>query len=259
MLFNSPIFIFLFLPIVIAGYYFLNKHRFIVTAKIFLILSSLFFYGYWESKYVSLILLSLVFNFTIGSMLNVDNSKRNAISKKLVLAFGIIVNLAVLGYFKYADFFIENINALFGTNVPLLHIILPLAISFFTFQQISYLVDSFRGETREYDFLNYMLFVTFFPQLIAGPIVRHNEVIPQFAKAKTKVINWKNFSEGLFLFIIGLSKKVIIADTVAKWATAGYSNAADLTFVEAWISIISYTFQIYYDFSGYTDWYRQNV
>lgn len=249
MLFNSIQFLFLFLPFVLFAYFFLNKHKFTTAAKIFLVFASLFFYGFWNIKYVSLILFSALFNFAAGSMLNVKSGKQN----KYVLFFGIFINVLVLGYYKYADFFIKNINTLFKTHIELLHIILPLAISFFTFQQISYLVDSYNRKTRECDFLNYILFVTFFPQLIAGPIVRHTEMMPQFKSVKTKVFNPKNFCEGLFLFIIGLFKKVVIADTLAKWADIGYANTLNLTFLEAWISIFSYTFQIYYDFSGYSD------
>lgn len=135
----------------------------------------------------------------------------------------------------------------------MLHLALPLAISFFTFQQIAYLVDSYRGETKEYDFLNYSLFVTFFPQLIAGPIVHHKEMMPQFANVRNKVKNYRNIALGLFIFSIGLFKKVVIADTFAVWATAGFDKAITLNFFEAWATSLSYTFQLYFDFSGYTD------
>ena len=171
----------------------------------------------------------------------------------MALIFGIVSNLALLGYFKYADFFIENFNFISGSNVNLLHMVLPLAISFFTFQQIAYLVDSYRGETKEYDFLNYALFVTFFPQLIAGPIVHHKEMMPQFASKWNMVKNYRNIALGLFIFSIGLFKKVVIADTFAVWATAGFDTATTLNFFEAWATSLSYTFQLYFDFSGYTD------
>ena len=158
-----------------------------------------------------------------------------------------------MGYFKYTDFFIENINLLADGNVPTLDLALPLAISFFTFQQISYLVDSYRQETKEYDFLNYALFVTFFPQLIAGPIVHHKEMMPQFSKTRNKVKNYKNITIGLFIFSIGLFKKVVIADTFSVWATAGFDTATALNLFEAWATSLSYTFQLYFDFSGYAD------
>jgi len=188
----------------------------------------------------------MFFNFIIGRKLSKNPSKT-------LLTFGIIGNLALLGYFKYADFFIENINKIFGSNIQLLHLALPLAISFFTFQQIAYLVDSYRKETKEYDLLNYSLFVTFFPQLIAGPIVHHKEMMPQFESKWNLVKNYKNIAKGLFIFSIGLFKKVVIADTFAIWANNGFDSAETLNFFEAWATSLSYTFQLYFDFSGYTD------
>ena len=173
--------------------------------------------------------------------------------RKSILIFGIVFNLSLLGYFKYTDFLIENFNLAFNSNAELLNLALPLAISFFTFQQIAYLVDSYRQETKEYDFLNYALFVTFFPQLIAGPIVHHKEMMPQFAKTRNKVKNYRNIAMGLFIFSIGLFKKVVIADTFAVWATAGFDIATTLNLFEAWATSLSYTFQLYFDFSGYTD------
>jgi D-alanyl-lipoteichoic acid acyltransferase DltB (MBOAT superfamily) len=175
------------------------------------------------------------------------------VHKKSLLIFGIVANVALLGYFKYTDFLIENVNLAFDTTIPLLHLALPLAISFFTFQQIAYLVDSYRGETAEYDFLNYALFVTFFPQLIAGPIVHHSEMMPQFASRWNLVKNYKNIALGLFIFSMGLFKKVVIADSFAVWATAGFDTATTLNLFEAWATSLSYTFQLYFDFSGYTD------
>ena len=196
----------------------------------------------------------MLFNYLIGNSLNKDikENKKN-FSKKSILIFGIVANLLLLGYFKYADFFIENINFISGVNLNLLHMVLPLAISFFTFQQIAYLVDSYKKETKEYDFLNYALFVTFFPQLIAGPIVHHKEMMPQFDSAKNMVKNYRNITLGLFIFSIGLFKKVVIADTFAVWATAGFDTATTLNLLEAWATSLSYTFQLYFDFSGYTD------
>ena len=222
-----------------------------VGAKGFLVFASLFFYSWWNISYLPIILSSLLFNYIIGNSLN-ENFKKVQVHKKSLLSFGIVSNVALLGYFKYTDFFIENFNLAFDGSVPLLHLALPLAISFFTFQQIAYLVDSYRGETAEYDFLNYALFVTFFPQLIAGPIVHHKEMMPQFASRWNLVKNYKNIALGLFIFSIGLFKKVVIADSFAAWATAGF-NANTLNFFEAWATSLSYTFQLYFDFSGYTD------
>ncbi|MDX9742937.1 MAG: MBOAT family O-acyltransferase, partial [Arcobacteraceae bacterium] len=223
MLFNSYEFIFLFLPITYFIYFYLTSKRLITGAKGFLVFASLFFYSWWNIIYLPLILASMLFNYVIGSSLTKIGTAtlvgaKKTFSKKSLLIFGIISNLLLLGYFKYADFFISNINLASGTNFDLLHLALPLAISFFTFQQIAYLVDSYRGETKEYDFLNYSLFVTFFPQLIAGPIVHHKEMMPQFAQTSNFVKKYKNIALGLFIFSIGLFKKVVIADTFAVWA-----------------------------------------
>ena len=252
MLFNSYEFIFAFLPITFFIYFFLLNRRLIIGAKGFLVFSSLFFYSWWNITYLPIILTSMLFNYVIGNSLN-SNFKKVQLHQKSLLTFGIVSNIVLLGYFKYMDFFIENTNSITGSNYDLLHLALPLAISFFTFQQIAYLVDSYRQETAEYDFLNYALFVTFFPQLIAGPIVHHKEMMPQFASKWNLVKNYKNIATGLFIFSIGLFKKVVIADQFAIWATNGFDKAEVLNLVEAWATSLSYTFQLYFDFSGYTD------
>ena len=251
MLFNSYEFIFVFLPLTFFIYFFLLQQRLLFAAKSFLVFSSLFFYSWWNIDYLPIILVSLLFNYTIGNMLN-ENIKKIKIHKKIILTAGITANIALLGYFKYTDFLLENFNLAFNTSVPLLHLALPLAISFFTFQQIAYLVDSYRGETDEYDFLNYALFVTFFPQLIAGPIVHHSEMMPQFASRWNLIKNYKHIALGLFLFSIGLFKKVVIADSFSLWVNIGF-EADMLHFIDAWATSLSYTFQLYFDFSGYTD------
>jgi len=250
LIFNSYEFIFAFLPITFFIYFYLNYKRLTEASKGFLVFASLFFYSWWNVVYLPLILTSMLFNYYLGNLLAKGHK---SFSRKGMLTFGIVLNLALLGYFKYTDFFIENFNMIFDSKAGLLHLALPLAISFFTFQQISYLVDSYRQETKEYDFLNYALFVTFFPQLIAGPIVHHKEMMPQFAQKKNKMINYANISLGVFIFSIGLFKKVVIADTFATWATAGFDSTATLNFFEGWITSLSYTFQLYFDFSGYTD------
>jgi D-alanyl-lipoteichoic acid acyltransferase DltB (MBOAT superfamily) len=173
--------------------------------------------------------------------------------KKIYLISGVIINIALIAYFKYADFFIENINSVLKTNVVFLNLVLPLAISFFTFEQIAYLIDCYKKETKKYNFIDYSIFVIFFPQLIAGPIVHHSEMIPQFKDKLNRVINYSNISKGLFIFSIGLFKKVVIADTFAIWATNGFDNVNYLSFFDAWVTSLSYTFQLYFDFSGYTD------
>ena len=251
MLFNSYVYIFAFLPITFFMYFYLNHKRLTEASKGFLVFSSLFFYSWWNPIYLPIILVSMLFNYAIGEIFTKDSFRK--VSKKSVLIFAILSNISLLGYFKYADFFISNINFITGENIGLYHLALPLGISFFTFQQISYLVDSYRGETKEYDFLNYALFVTFFPQLIAGPIVHHKEMMPQFAKTGNKVINYKNIAMGIFIFTIGLFKKVVIADTFSIWAIKGFDTVDTLNFLSAWATSLSYTFQLYFDFSGYTD------
>jgi len=249
MLFNSFEFIFIFFPIVFIVYFTLNKFRLIKLGKLWIVLSSLFFYSWWNIAYLPLLLASLFFNFYLGKLLGrKDNTKQKAL-----LTFGIIVNVALLGYFKYTDFFLANVNFLFKTTFDLFNLALPLAISFFTFQQIAYLVDAYRKETKDYSFFDYALFVTFFPQLIAGPIVYHAELIPQLEGLKGKILNYKNVAIGFFIFILGLFKKVAIADTFAAWANTGFANSASLTVAEGWITSLSYTMQLYFDFSGYSD------
>jgi alginate O-acetyltransferase complex protein AlgI len=253
-LFNSFEFIFAFLPITFIVYFLLNKRKLTTAGTAWLVFASLFFYSWWNVKYLALIGGSIIFNFAVGSALaKIARSDRGAWPKKSILIFGIVVNVLLLGYYKYADFFIANLDALAGFQLPLQKIVLPLGISFFTFTQIAYLVDASAGAAREYDFLNYALFVTFFPHLLAGPIIHHREMMPQFASIRNKVLNYRNLSRALFLFFIGLSKKVIIADSIAPIANAGFDASSHLSFLDAWVTSLSYTFQIYFDFSAYTD------
>ena len=255
MLFNSYIFIFLFLPITLYVFYRIGElghHRVAIS---WLVGASLFFYGWWNPIYLGLILLSILFNYAAGVTLS-HQTQTTSLSKKSILGLGICVNLGLLGYFKYANFFVDNINWLFGTDFNLKKILLPLAISFFTFQQITYLVDAYRGETREYNFLHYCLFVTFFPQLIAGPIVHHKEMLPQFARDTIYRLNLEHLAVGLSVFFIGLLKKVIIADGIAQYSTPVFDAAqagTAIAFVDAWAGVLAYTFQLYFDFSGYSD------
>ena len=254
MLFNSYIFIFIFLPITFFVYFYLNNKKKTNLSKFFLVFSSLLFYSWWNLAYLPIILGSMTFNYVIGKKINkslhTDNTRY---SKKFLLVFGISLNILLLGYFKYADFFIENINIAFRANLESLNLLLPLAISFFTFQQIAYLIDCYRQEVNEYGFQNYAIFVTFFPQLIAGPIVHHKEMMPQFMETSNKVKNYQNIVIGLFIFSIGLFKKVIIADTFSVWVNEGFDVQQNLDFFEAWATSLSYSFQLYFDFSGYTD------
>jgi len=254
MIFSSPQFILLFLPIAFFGYFTLNRLRLILAGKTWLVAASLFFYAYWNIAYLPLLLGSVFFNYAVGTGLSPrPASDRSRFSRLFVLAGSIAANLSLLGYFKYTDFLIHNINSAFNTGYALPHILLPLGISFFTFTQIAYLVDSFRGEAKEYDFLNYALFVTYFPHLIAGPILHHREMMPQFESRWNLGIRYRNIVLGLFIFSIGFFKKAIIADTFAVWADAGFDGTTALDFFGAWATSLSYTFQIYFDFSGYCD------
>lgn len=249
MLFNSYTFIFIYLPVVLVVFHYFGSRGNVRISIAWLVAASLFFYGWWNPKYLGLILGSIFFNYAVGSLLcNSKNTK--------ILTIGIVINLAFLGYFKYTNFFIENINSIFYLNLQIETIILPLAISFFTFQQISYLVDAYKGETREYNFLHYCLFVTFFPQLIAGPIVHHKEMLPQFLVKNNLSVKIDNISIGVSIFAIGLFKKVVLADSISLYATPVFDAAESgihLTFFEAWAGAFSYTLQLYFDFSGYSD------
>jgi D-alanyl-lipoteichoic acid acyltransferase DltB (MBOAT superfamily) len=252
MLFNSYPFIFAFLPITLLGFFLIGsqaRHRVVVA---WLVAASLFFYGWWNPIYLWLVITSMLFNYAVGIALSGQRSTQ----KKAVLVFGVTANLATLGYFKYANFFVENVNNLVGAHFHLDPIILPLGISFFTFQQIAYLVDAYRGETREYNFLDYCLFVTFFPQWIAGPIVHHAEVLPQFENPAVYRFKKRNMAVGLTIFCLGLFKKTVLADGIALHANLVFKAAANglqLSFLEAWGGALAYTFQLYFDFSGYSD------
>lgn len=252
MLYNSYVFIILFLPIVLVIWFFLNKVKQHNIALGWLVISSIFFYGYFNWSYVPIILVSIIINYCISRVIGPEG-KYSRIVRKSVLCSGLMINIGILFYFKYYDFFIENINLVFGTSFNMLNLLLPLGISFFTFQQISFLVDSYKEGMKKYSLLEYMLFVTFFPQLIAGPIVLHNEIIPQFKDINNRKFNIDNFAKGLCAFSIGLVKKVIVADTFAKAADFGFANIDNLGMVNAMIVMVSYTFQIYFDFSGYCD------
>ncbi len=263
MIFSSWQFILLFLPITVAVYFVLNGRKFLVLGKAWLVLASLFFYAYWNWQYLPLILISIGFNYALGTGLSRSHDaapgEQNGggflrlMGRRGWLAVGIGANLTMLAYYKYANFIVDNINAIDGVQVQLNTIALPLAVSFFTFTQIVYLVDSFRGETSQYNLLNYSLFVTFFPHLIAGPIVQHSQIMPQFASRWTWVSRESNILKGLFIFSMGLVKKLLIADTFAVWADAGFDGAGALDFYSAGVSSLSYTFQLYFDFSGYCD------
>ena len=250
MAFNSYYYIIFFLPVV-AVYLILSKSSYVSTGKAWLVLVSLYFYGFMNFFYVPLLLCSIIANYVFGILL--DGNTKRRFSRRLVLCLGISFNLVLLMYFKYTNFLILNINEFFKAHISTLQLILPLAISFFTFQQISYLVDKYKGELNGDPFLDYCLFVTFFPKLIAGPIVCYNEIMPQFSLFRNKIFTYKNLSYGIFLVSIGLFKKSVIADSFGIYADRGFAITDSLSFCEAWVASLSYTLQIYFDFSGYTD------
>ncbi len=251
MTFNSYIFVLLFLPLSVVGYFLLNKLKLYNTSKVFLICMSLWFYGYFNYSYLPIMVVSILFNWFVSRA--ICKIEQRNMAKKLFLALGILFNLGLIFYFKYFDFFVENINAAFGSDFMLRNIILPLGISFYTFQQVSYIVDSYKGQTANYNFIDYALFVSFFPQLVAGPIALHGEMIPQFKDEGNKRVIYENLSEGIYVFSIGLFKKVMIADVFGVVVNWGYSNVHSLSSLDAILIMLAYTFQIYFDFSGYSD------
>lgn len=252
MAFNSFSFIALFLPIVVIVYFFIIQKRFSIASKWWLVACSLVFYGLGGVQYLPYLLLSIVFNYLLGRHL-LHGTHHPSSRFKTILAGGIIANVSYLVFFKYAEFLIGNINSVISTGIKPFHYLLPLAISFFTFQQIMYLVDCYHKRITESSLLDYLLYVTFFPKLIAGPITHYNELIPQFHKPRNKILNYANLSAGLYLFVIGLFKKVIIADNLAGFVATGFANAEILPFVDAWATSLAFTFQLYFDFSGYVD------
>jgi len=253
MLFNSPLFIILFLPITLMVYWMLHAFNRTQAAVSWLILMSFCFYAWWDWRYVGLIAGGIMMNYGIVKKLLHTQQQPH---RKALLILGVVFNLSLLGYFKYTDFFIENINQLLGLSWPILDIILPLGISFFIFQKIAFLVDAYRGEFDRIEFKQFTAFVIFFPQLIAGPIAKHNELFVQFEPKKKIELDWEMMTLGLICFGIGLFKKTTIADTLASYSTPFFTQTAidyTPTFIDAWACTICYSFQIYFDFSGYSD------
>ena len=253
MIFSSYIFVLGFLPITIYLYYVTGNKFGGRPAVSILVIASIVYYGWWNPAFTWIILISILFNYSLGTILSKDTASGQA--RKMVLIVGVFANLGGLGYFKYANFLTDAVNGTFGSDFTLERITLPLAISFFTFQQIAYIVDSYRGLVRESNFLSYCLFVTFFPQLIAGPIVHHKEMMPQFATSVSRRVTARNLSIGMTMFSIGLFKKLLIADNLSGFADNVFELAAnnDVTVLEAWLGALAYTGQIYFDFSAYSD------
>jgi alginate O-acetyltransferase complex protein AlgI len=255
MLFNSYGFIFLYLPVVLLVFFQLGRVN-QAYASAWLALASLIFYAYWNPAYVGLLLGSIIFNYICGLKIAKAVAQHAPRGKKFLLIFAVTVNLLLLAYFKYFNFFVDSVNSITGSHWSLSNIILPLGISFFTFTQIAFLVDASRGVAREYSFNHYCVFVTYFPHLIAGPIIHHKEMMPQFADSRVYRFSSESFLVGLTIFAIGLVKKTGVADELAPFADAVFASAQDgsaLTMLQAWSGSLAYTFQIYFDFSGYSD------
>lgn len=255
MLFNSSYFIFIFLPIVVFFFYAITG-KFSVTASIlWLFICSLFFYAWWDASFVLVLLLSICTNYSLSLLIVASLSKNNRAARLFFIA-GILFNLSLIGYFKYSNFIVNNVNLFFNNNLALDNVILPLGISFFTFQQIAYLSDCYRGTIKPSKILPYSLFVSFFPQLVAGPIVRFQTITPQLTSKYLSKLNYVNLSKGLSFFIIGLFKKVILADTIAVISNAVFHQASignPVGLYHSWAGALAYTFQLYFDFSGYCD------
>lgn len=256
MLFNSYQFVLLFLPAVLLGFYWIaGRNPF--AATVWLAVASLFFYGWWNPRFVFLLLGSVAFNYALGFAIGRSRGADSASKRSTgLLAFAITANLLVLGFFKYTNFFLAASNDIAGTHFGVLDIVLPLGISFFTFTQIAFLVDVNRGIATEYSFVHYLLFVTYFPHLIAGPLLHHKQMMPQFADRSIYRINVDNLNVGLTMFAIGLFKKVMIADQFAIYSNVVFDAAAhgsEPKLFEAWAGALSYSLQIYFDFSGYSD------
>jgi D-alanyl-lipoteichoic acid acyltransferase DltB (MBOAT superfamily) len=254
MLFNSYIFIFAFMPFVLFGYFALNHLGYLRAGKLFLLGGSWLFYGWWNPIYLPLLLGSIVVNYTIAGKIQSYGRSREVIPpKKRLMLLGVCLNVSLLAYYKYMDFFIFNVNLLPGVEFEYLRLALPLGISFFTLQQIAFIVDCYRSPLKERSPLDYALFVSFFPQLIAGPIVHHREIMPQFQTTDNRRFHVDNFVLGSFVFSIGLFKKVVIADSFEILVNYGFDYADTLSLLEAWLVQYSYTFQLYFDFSAYSD------
>lgn len=249
MLFNSYVFILGFLPLTLILYYLSARWFGSLCARCVLILASLFFYSWWDVRNLPILLGSILLNYFIaGQILRCAGRGRKA-----WLTAGIVFDLGLLGYFKYTAFAVDTVNSLFHTGFAVPQIVLPLGISFFTFTQIACLVDSYRGEVKGYTKSGYFLFVTIFPHLIAGPILYHKDMIPQFMDERNYHINYENLNRGIVWFTIGLAKKVLIADKLSLYVNEAFSQADALSMIDAWFASFAYTLQLYFDFSGYSE------
>jgi len=256
MLFHSPIFLFAFLPVTWGIFRLLASLGRRQVALAWVVLMSLVFYGYWNPAYLILIVGSIAVNFTVGMRIAPGGSALSDPTRRWLLYGGLIFNLGLLGYFKYANFFVDSLHGITGWSFNLAHVILPLGISFFTFQKIAFLVDAYQGRTGKYTLIEYCFFVTFFPQLIAGPIVQHHQIIPQLERPETFRFRATDLWVGLTIFAIGLFKKMVLADGCAIYVSPVFGGAgahAGLGALDAWAATLAYAFQLYFDFSGYSD------
>lgn len=252
MVFSSYIFILCFLPVFIIGYYFIGKFSKKYTAAlVYIIIMSMIFYGYSNIRFLLILLASILLNWKVSRLFYRDYISSNG--RKALLCGGICASILLIFYFKYYNFFAENINFLFSESLAIRDIILPLGISFYTFQQISFIVDSYHDETKDYKFLEYFGYVIFFPQLVAGPVVLHDEIIPQFRNTKIRDLDFDNLSAGIQMFTFGLFKKAVLADTLGSGVTWTFSSLPSASSGDFIVTALCYTFQIYFDFSGYSD------
>ena len=245
MVFSSILFLFRFLPITLAIYYLAPRK----LKNAVLVVCSLFFYSWGEVRYFPIMLASTVVDYTCSRMIESHREKKNIC--RFWMGVSLLFNLGSLGFFKYTNFFVENINALFGTDFGGISLVLPLGISFYTFQTLSYTIDVYRGKTKaERNIINFAAFVTLFPQLIAGPIVKYTDISRELRERK---VDLAQINDGIMLFIFGLGKKVLIANNVGSlWDQVQALGFANISMPLAWLGIIAYSFQIYFDFSGYS-------
>lgn len=255
MLFNSSVFVFIFMPVVLVGYFLIAKksHQ---GALAWLAGASIFFYAYWSIKALPVLVVSIGVNYWFGTLLTRQEWKY----RRAVLIFAIIANLMALGYYKYINFFIDNINDVRDLmELDLwdpVNVLLPIGISFFTFTQIAFLIDNYQGKVKERDFIQYTLFVSFFPHLLAGPLLHHRQMMPQFSRSENFLVQKEKIATGLFIFTIGLAKKLLIADTLNSYLGTFYNSLTQglqPNFLASWTACLGYTFQLYFDFSGYSD------
>lgn len=252
MLFNSYDFLFLFLPVTLAGYFLLGRTRQSGLANVWLIVASLFFYAYWDWHFLPVLLVSMAGNYLLAGRIQASFAVGRGRACRRWFWLGLLFDLGTLGYYKYYNFFVQNLDHL-GFGLPLLDIVLPLGISFFTITQLLYLYDSYKGVARDHDPVRYALFVSFFPHLLAGPILYHRQMMHQFADEKLRRFDWENVARGAVLFTIGLAKKCLIADTLAVYVNDGWAHLGELSLFTGWLVAIAYMLQLYFDFSGYSD------